>query len=128
MIRWDLWQYCNTMLHSPIGPIAMASHQFLNHRISEEKEKGTDGITKSKTHLFSAFYSITKLHSGDIPSKIHWLEMVRLARARYEEPDSAIIYQAISQQTQMQEFLHTNGPLVPVSIRPTPIAIQNNQI
>ena len=54
--------------------------------------------------------------------------MVHLARADYEEPDSAIIHQAISQQTQMQEFLHTDGPLVPVPIRATPIAIQNNQI
>ena len=83
MIRWDLWQYRNSILHSPTGPIAIASHHSLNHRISEEKAKGTDGITKSNTHLFSAFYSITKLHSGDIPSKILWLEMVRLAHAEY---------------------------------------------
>ena len=105
MIRWDLWQYCNTILYSLTGPIAIARRQSLNHRISEEKATGTDGIAKSNTHLFSAFYSITKLHSGDISSKIHWLEMVRLARAEYEEPDSAIIRQVISQQTQMQEYL-----------------------
>ena len=60
-----------------------------------------DGIVKSNTHLFSAFYSITKLQSGDISSKIRWLEMVRLAWAEYEEPDSAIIRQALSQRTQM---------------------------
>ena len=47
-----------------------------------------------------------------------------LAQVDYEEPDSAIISQAISQQTQMQEFLHNNGPFVPVPIRATPIAIQ----
>ena len=28
----------------------------------------------------------------------------------------------------MQEFLHTNGLLVPVPIKATPIAIQNNRI
>ena len=28
----------------------------------------------------------------------------------------------------MQEFLHIDGPLVPVPIRATPIAIQNNRI
>ena len=28
----------------------------------------------------------------------------------------------------MQEFLHTNGPHVPITPRVTPIAIQNNQI
>ena len=54
--------------------------------------------------------------------------MVRLVRSDYEEPDSAIIHQAISQRTQMQEFLHNDGPLVPVPIRATPITIQNNQI
>ena len=108
IIRWDLWQYRNLILHSPTGPIAIASHHSLNHRISEEKAKGTDGIAKSNTHLFSALYSITKLHSGDISSKILWLEMVRLAGAEYEEPDSAIIRQALSQRHQMQEFLLTN--------------------
>ena len=91
MIQWDLWQYRNTILHSPTGPSAIASHQSLNHRISKEKSKGMDGIAKSYTHLFSAFYSITKLQSRDISSKILWLEMVRLARAEYEVSDSAII-------------------------------------
>ena len=128
MIRWDLWQYHNSILHSPTGPIAIASHHSLNHRMSKEKAKGTDGIAKSNTHLFSTFYSITKLHSGDISSKILWLEMVRLARADYDEPDSAIIRQALSQRTQMHEFLFTNGPLVPVSVRARPVAVQNNQI
>ena len=104
------------MLHSLTGPIAIASYHSLNHRISEEKAKRTDGIVKSNTHLFSVYYSITKLHLGDILSKIHWLEMVRLAQADYEEAYSAVIRQAISQQTQMQEFLHTDGPLFPMSI------------
>ena len=114
------------ILQSPTGPIAIASHHSLDHRISEEKAKGTDGIGKSNTHLFSAFYSFTKLHSGDIPPKILWLEMVRLARAEYEEPDTAIIRQVISQRKQIQEFLLTNGPLVPVPVRASPIAVQDN--
>ena len=85
-------------------------------------------IAKSNTHLFSALYSITKLHSGDISSKILWLEMVGLAQAEYEEPDSATICQALSQRTQMQEFLLTNGPFVPAPTRTRPIAVQDNQI
>ena len=128
MIRWHLWQYRNSILHSLTGPIAIASHLSLNHQISKEKEKGTDGIAKSNTHLFSALYSITKLYSGDISSKILWLEMVRLARAEYEEPDSAIIHQAFSQRTQIQEFLLTNGPFVPAPTRATPIDVQDNRI
>ena len=126
MIRWDLWQYRNSILHSPTGPIAIASHHSLNHRISKEKAKGTDGIAKSNSHLFSAFYSTTKLQSGDTSSKTLWLEMVRLARAEYEEPDSAIIRQALSQQTQMQEFLLTNGTFVPAPTKKRPIAVQDN--
>ena len=54
--------------------------------------------------------------------------MVRLARAEYEEPDSAIIRQALSQRTQMQEFLLTNGPFVPPPARARPIALQDNRI
>ena len=54
--------------------------------------------------------------------------MVRLARADYKEPYSAIIRQAISQRTQMQKFINTDGPLVPVSISATPIDTQNNRI
>ena len=87
-----------------------------------------DGIAKSNTHLFSAFYSITKLQSGDLSHKIHWLEMVRLTRAEYKEPDSAIIRQALSQRTQMQDFLLTNGPFVPTPSRKRPIAVQDNPI
>ena len=54
--------------------------------------------------------------------------MVRLARADYEEPDSAIIRQALSQRTQMQDFLLTNGPFVPTTSRKRPIAVQDNPI
>lgn len=128
MIRWDLWQYRNTILHSLTGPIAITSHQSLNYRISKEKSKGTDSIAKSNTHLISAFYSITKHQSGDISYKNRWLEMVRLALAEHEEPDSAIICQALSQRTQMQEFLLTNGPYVPAPSRKRPIAVQDNPI
>ena len=46
MIRWDLWQYRNNIKHSPTGPTAIASHHSLNYRISEEKARGTDGISK----------------------------------------------------------------------------------
>ena len=54
--------------------------------------------------------------------------MVRLARAEYEEPDSAIIRQVLSQRHQMQEFLLTNGPFVPTITRARPIAVQDNWI
>ena len=54
--------------------------------------------------------------------------MVRLAREEYEEPNSASLRQAISHRTQMQEFLLTNGPLVPIPVRPRPKAIQHNPI
>ena len=87
-----------------------------------------DSVAKSNTHLFSAFYSITKLNSGDISSKILWLEMVHLAWAEYEEPDSTIIRQALSQRTQMQEFLLITGPFVPAPSRKRPIAVQDNPI
>ena len=47
--------------------------------------------------------------------------MVSLARAEYEEPDCAIICQAISMKNQMQAFIITNGPFSPVFSRKWPI-------
>ena len=44
MIQWDLWQFCNQVLHSPNGPLAVASHYSLNYRISKEIAKGIDDI------------------------------------------------------------------------------------
>ena len=51
-----------------------------------------------------------------------------MARADYEEPDSAIIRQAHSQRTQIQDFLLTNSPFVPTTSRKRPIAVQDNLI
>ena len=53
MIRWDMWQFRNQVLHSPTGPTSIASHHSLNHQISKEKHRGTDGINQSNCHLFS---------------------------------------------------------------------------
>ena len=114
MIQWDLWQFQNQVLHLPTGPIAITSHHSLNYQISEETAIGTDGIAKSNYHLFSVNHSVTKFHAGYITTKTNWLEMVHLACAEYEEPDSDIICQAISQHKQMQDYLLRNGPLLPV--------------
>ena len=54
--------------------------------------------------------------------------MFRLALAEYKEPDSTIIHLALSQRTQIQEFLLTTGPFVPAPSRKRPIAVQDNPI
>ena len=54
--------------------------------------------------------------------------MVHLARVQYEEPDSDIIRQAISGRNQMEAFLITNGPFLPVPPRKRPVATQDNRI
>ena len=54
--------------------------------------------------------------------------MVRLACINYEEPDSKIIGQAIYMRNQIQSFLITNGPFLPVQPRKTPVATQDNRI
>ena len=51
---------------------------------------------KSNAHLFSIHNSITYLQYCDIPNKINRLKIVFFARADYEEPNSAIVHQAIS--------------------------------
>ena len=128
MIRWDMWQFRNQVLHSLTGPTSITSHQSLNHRISEEKHRGTDGIDRSNYHLFSTQYTITKLQSSSIDDKKLWLKLVHLARKEYNEPDSDIIRQAISVRNQMQAFLISDGPLLPVPPCERPIATQENCI
>ena len=51
-----------------------------------------------------------------------------LARKEYDEPDSEIVRQAISMRNQMQAFLITDGPFLPVPPRDRPIATQENRI
>ena len=123
-----MWQFQNQVLHSPTGPTSIVSHQSLNHRISKEKHQGTDGIDRSNYHLFSTQYTITQLQSSSINAKKLWLKSVHLAHKEYDEPDSDIIRQAISMRNQMQAFLITDSPLLPVPPHERPIATQENRI
>ena len=106
----------------------MASHCSLNIQISEEHRRGTDGINRSSYHLFSTQYSIQSLQSSSLDDKKLWLKLVTLAQKDYDEPDSDIVRQAISMRTQMQAFLTTDGPLLPVPPRDRPIATQEHRI
>ena len=128
MIQWDMWQFRNKVLHSPTGPTSIASHHCLNHQISKEHRRGTDGIDQSNYHLFSTQYTFTKLQSSSINDKRLWLKSVTLARKEHVEPNSEIVCQFISMQNQMQAFLITDGPLLPVPPRNQPIATQDNHI
>ena len=123
-----MWQIRNQVLYSPTGPTIVTSYCSLNYRINEEKRTGTDDIDRSNYHLFSNRYTINKLRSSSIHDKNLWLEMVCMARVDYEEPDYVIIRQAISIQNQIQAFLITNGPLLPVLSRKRPIVTQDNCI
>ena len=51
-----------------------------------------------------------------------------LACKEYVEPDDEVTRQAISQRNQMQAFLITAGPFIPILPRKRPIATQNNRI
>ena len=129
LIQNDLWQFCNAAKHSPTGITVTASHYSLNYRISEEITSGTDGIDRSNYRLFkSKKYTITKLHSSSIRYKKLWLQEVRLTRKEYVEPDNEVTRHAISQRNQMQTFLITDGPLVPITPRDRPVATQDNRI
>ena len=51
-----------------------------------------------------------------------------LARKEYVEPDDEVTCQATSQRNQMQAFLNTAGPFVPIPPWDRPVAVQNNRI
>ena len=123
-----MWQFRNAASHSPTGTATIASRHALNYRISEEKRIGTDGIDCSNYHLFSTQYTITKRYSSSIPDKKLWLYEVSLASKEYVEPDDEVTRQAISQRNQIQSFLITNGPLVPIIPRDRPVPTQDNCI
>ena len=101
LLRWDMWQFCNTALHSPTGITAITSHHSLNYKIDEEILHGKDSIDCSNYRLFSPPYTLTNLQSSSIQNKELWLEEVSLARKEYVEPDDEVTRQATSQQNQM---------------------------
>ena len=108
--------------------LAVASHHSLNYQICEETTRGIGGITQPNYHLFSITHTPAVLHANDNITNTNWLKMVCLAHAAYEEPDSDIISQAISQRNQMHSYLLTNGPLIPVLAHKNPIATYNNNL
>mmetsp|Transcript_26313 Transcript_26313/g.28318 ORF Transcript_26313/g.28318 Transcript_26313/m.28318 type:complete len:119 (+) Transcript_26313:44-400(+) len=118
-----MWQFRNQVLHSPIGPTSIASYHSLHYQISKDKHTETDSVNRSNYHLFSILYTITKLNSSSIKDKKLWLEFVCLARKEDEKPDSEIIHQATSMRNQMQSFLITNDPFLPVIQRERPVAM-----
>ena len=123
-----MWQFKNKAFHSPTGPTSIASHHSLNYQISKEKRIGKDGINRSYYHLFSKQYTITKLQSSSITDKKLWLYEVSLVCKEYVEPDDRIRRQAISMGNQMQSFLITNGPFLPIIHQKRSVATQNNRI
>ena len=119
LIQCYKWQFRDEALHSLTGTTSLASHHSLNYRRSKEKHIGTDGINQSSYHLFSKQYTLTKLQSSSITNKNLWPHGVSLERKEYNDPDDANMRQAISQRNQMQSFLITNGPLLPIIPRKT---------
>ena len=127
LLRWDMWQFRNTALHSPTGITAIISHHSLNYKIDEEICRGKDGINRADYHFFSPPYTLANLQSSTIQDKELWLEDVRLARMEYVKPDDEVTRQATSQRNQIQAFLITNGPFLPIPPRDRPVATQDNR-
>ena len=128
LLRWDMWQFRNTALHSPTGITAIISHHSLNYKIEEEIRRGKDGINRADYHLFSSPHTLANLQSSTTKIKELWLEEVRLARMEYVEPDDDVTRQAISQRSQIQAFLGITGPFTPPPSRKRPVAVQDNRI
>ena len=101
MIRWDLWEFRNGILHAPNGPLAIARHSYLNSLIGEDFRQGTDGIHNNYYYLFSGDNTLEKLRSSDIISKEQWLESVLMARREYEPPEAPI-----AKESQLRRHMH----------------------
>ena len=128
LLRWDIWQLRNTALHLPTGITAITSHHSLNYKIDEEICQGTDGIDCSNYCLFSPLNTLTKLQSSSIHDKEQWRNEVSMANKEYVDPGDEVTRQATSQRNQMQAFLITDGPFIPIPPRERLVATQNNRI
>ena len=129
MIRWDLWQFHNEVLHSLKGPLAVAKHHTLNYCIGEEFTLGTDGIDVTRYHLFKGENTEENLQASAILDKEKWLETVSLARATYEAPEAAVP-QECSLRRSMNNYLVPDGShtFVPTPVHNDPIAVQDVEI
>ena len=96
MIRWDMWQFRNQILHSLTDLTSIVGHHSLNYQISKGKRIGINSIDQSNYHLFSKLYTTIKLQSSSIINKKLWLKLLSLARREHVEPDNKIIPLAIS--------------------------------
>jgi hypothetical protein len=108
MIRWDLWEFRNGILHAPTGPLAVAKHSFLNSLIGEDFTRGKDGIDKHYYYLFEGDNTIEKLQAADITTKEQWLQTLLSARQDYEPPE-AIITKESRLRRQMHVYLVSIG-------------------
>ena len=123
LLQWDMWQFRNTALHSPTGATVITSHHSLNYKIDEEICQGTDGIDCSNYCLFSPLNTLTKLQSSSIHDKEQWRNEVSMANKEYVDPGDEVTRQATSQRNQMQAFLITDGPFIPIPPRERLVAI-----
>jgi hypothetical protein len=112
MIRWDLWEFRNGILHAPTGPLAVAKHTFLNSLIGEDFTRGTDGIGKHYYYLFEGDNTLDNLQAADIITKHQWLQTLLSARQDCEPPEAAI-----TKESQLRRQIHAY--LVDIGVRDT---------
>ena len=53
MITWNLWDFCNGLVHSPSGPLVIQEHRTLNLRIDAQWDQGYDDLFESDKYLFT---------------------------------------------------------------------------
>jgi hypothetical protein len=80
LISWDMWEHRNRILHSPLHPRQVAEMAFVDSRIQEEYDTGTDGLIQKDKKLFrKPIHSIFKY---PMAHKAQWLRSVSFARNR----------------------------------------------
>jgi hypothetical protein len=112
MIRWDLWEFRNGILHAPTGPLAVAKQTFLNSLIGEDFTRGKDGIDKHYYYLFEGDNTLDNLQAADIITKQQWLQTLLSALQDYKPPEAAI-----TKESQLRRQMHEY--LVDISVRDT---------
>ena len=83
MIVWDLWSFCNELVHRPKGIKESERHKELNSKIEEEHSKGSLTLIEKDKHLIDV-NGLEDLTTGTVYDKQAWLERIEAARIAAE--------------------------------------------
>ena len=80
---WDIWDFCNSLIHGKGGLFQRATNTELNDLIRDEFAIGFENLQNKDKHLYQR-HTLETLLCDTIKDKRHWLNTLRAARSDLE--------------------------------------------